>query len=70
MKTIDTRNVTEYNPLIPAIKAMCDSPKGETLKIIMDNKTAFNDLREYLSKQSIGFREVYDGDELSVEFKV
>lgn len=68
MKTIDTRNVKEYNPLIPAIKAMCESRKGETIKIIMDNKQAFNDLREYLSKQCVGFREVYDGDELSVEF--
>ncbi|MBO4984978.1 MAG: sulfurtransferase TusA family protein [Bacteroides sp.] len=68
MKTIDTRGTLHYSPLIPAIVALCEAQKGEQLEIIMDNETAFNDLKEYLAEQEIGFREIYDGEELSVEF--
>lgn len=55
MKTIDTRGQKLYSPLIPAIKAMCEAGKGEKLEIIMDDATAFNDLKEYLAEQQIGF---------------
>lgn len=30
--------------------------------------TAFNDLKEYLAEQQIGFREIYDGEEMLVQF--
>ena len=56
MKTIDTRGQKLYSPLIPAVKAMCEAGKGEKLEIIMDDATAFNDLKEYLAEQQIGFR--------------
>ena len=68
MKTIDTRGQKLYSPLIPAIKAMCEGGKGEKLEIIMDDATAFNDLKEYLAEQQIGFREIYDGEEMLVQF--
>ncbi|HBO07373.1 MULTISPECIES: sulfurtransferase TusA family protein [Bacteroides] len=68
MKTIDTRGQKLYSPLIPAIKAMCEAGKGEKLEIIMDDATAFNDLKEYLAEQQIGFREIYDGEEMLVQF--
>ena len=42
--------------------------KGEKLEIIMDDATAFNDLKEYLAEQQIGFREMYDGEEMLVQF--
>ena len=45
MKTIDTCGQQHYSPLIPAIKAMCEAGKGEKLEIIMDNATAFNDMK-------------------------
>ena len=67
MKTIDTRGQKLYSPLIPAVKAMCEAGKGEKLEIIMD-ATAFNDLKEYLAEQQIGFREIYDGEEMLVQF--
>lgn len=54
MRTIDTRGQNLYSPLIPAIKAMCEAGKGEKLEIIMDDATAFNDLKEYLAEQGIG----------------
>ena len=68
MKTIDTRGQKLYSPLIPAVKAMCEAEKGEKLEIIMDDTTAFNDLKEYLAEQQIGFREIYDGEEMLVQF--
>ena len=68
MKTIDTRGQKLYSPLIPAIKAMCEAGKGEKLEIIMDDATAFNDLKEYLAEQQICFREIYDGEEMLVQF--
>ncbi|WP_281695580.1 sulfurtransferase TusA family protein [Bacteroides clarus] len=68
MKTIDTRGQKLYSPLIPAVKGMCEAGKGEKLEIIMDDATAFNDLKEYLAEQQIGFREIYDGEEMLVQF--
>lgn len=68
MKTIDTRNQRRYSPLIPAIKALCEARKDETVEIIMDDTAAFNDLKEYLAEQQIGFREIYDGEQMSVQF--
>lgn len=59
---------THYSPLIPAIKAMCEAGKGEKLEIIMDDAAAFNDMKEYLSEQQIGFREIYDGERMTLQF--
>lgn len=70
MKTIDTRGQKLYSPLIPAIKAMCEAGKGEKLEIIMDDSAAFSDLKEYLAEQKIGFREIYDGEQMTVNFCV
>ena len=70
MITVDTRGTTAYSPLIPAIKAMRNAVPGETLEIIMNHADAFQDLKEYLSEQSIGFREIYDGEQLTVQFTI
>ena len=68
MKTIDTCGQKLYSSLIPAVKAMCEATPGEKLEIIMNDPTAFNDLKEYLSEQQIGFREIYDGEKMTVQF--
>ena len=68
MITVNTCGITAYSPLIPAIKAMCNASPGETLEIIMNHADAFQDLKEYLSEQGIGFREIYDGEQMTVQF--
>ena len=68
MKTIDTCGQKRYSPLIPAVKALCETAQGEKLEIVMDSPEAFNDLKEYLAEQQIGFREIYDGQRMSVQF--
>ncbi len=68
MKTIDTCKQTHYSPLIPAITALCNATEGERLEIVMDDAAAFNDLKEYLVEQQIGFREIYDGERMTVQF--
>ncbi len=70
MKTIDTRSTTAYSPLIPAIKAICTASPGEKLEIVMTHAEAFQDLKEYLAEQKIGFREVYDGEVMRVQFTI
>lgn len=70
MITVDTRGTTAYSPLIPAIKAMCGTSPGETIEIIMNHADAFQDLKEYLSEQGIGFREIYDGEQMTLEFTI
>lgn len=47
---------------------MCEAEKGEKLEIIMDDATSFNDMKEYLSEQQIGFREIYDGERMTLQF--
>lgn len=69
MKTIDTTgHPKKYSPLIPAIQALCRTEAGEQVEIIMDDINAFTDLKEYLAEQQIGFREIYDGDRLTLQF--
>lgn len=68
MNKVDTCGQRHYSPLIPAIIALCEAPKGERLEIIMDDATAFNDLKEYLAEQGIGFREIYDDGRMAVQF--
>lgn len=70
MIKIDTCGTTSYSPLIPAIKAMCNAPPGENMEVIMNNAEAFGDLKEYLSEQGIGFREIYDGERLTLQFTI
>ena len=70
MKTIDTCGQKLYSPLIPAVKAMCETAPGEKLEIIMNNAEAFQDLKEYLAEQSSGFREIYDGERMILQFKI
>ena len=70
MKTIDTCSQKLYSPLIPAVKAMCETVPGERLEIIMNNAEAFQDLKEYLEEQSIGFREIYDEERMILQFKM
>ena len=38
------------------------------LEISMDDAAAFNDMKEYLSEQQIGFREIYDGERMTLQF--
>ena len=68
MKTLDTCGQQHYSPVIHAIKTMCEVGKGEKLEIIMDDATAFNDMKEYLAEQQIGFREIYDGERMTLQF--
>ncbi|MDO4162819.1 MAG: sulfurtransferase TusA family protein [Bacteroides sp.] len=70
MRTINTCGQQHYSPLIPAVKALCEASKGEKLEIIMDDAAAFNDLKEYLAEQKIGFREIYEGEQMRVQFVV
>ncbi len=70
MTTINTCGLLDYSPLIPAIKAMYSTPKGEVLEIIMDNAAAFHDLKTYLAEQKVGFREIYQGEQMTIQFSV
>lgn len=70
MTTVDTCQTTAYSPLIPAIKAICTAQPGETMEIIMDNSAAFQDMKEYLAEQGIGFREIYDGERMALQFTI
>lgn len=70
MITIDTCGMTNYSPLIPAIKAMCNASSGDKMEIVTDQVAAFQDLKEYLSEQGIGFREIYDGERMTLQFTI
>ena len=69
MRTVDTREVMLYSPLVPAIVAICTAAEGEDVEIIMNDIPAFNDAKEYLAEQGIGFREIYDGETMILQFR-
>lgn len=68
MITVDTRGVEKYNPLIPAIEAICQAEPGSRMQIVMENKEAFDDLKTFLSEHNIGFREIYDQEYMTIQF--
>lgn len=68
MKTIDTRGQRAYSPLIPAMLTFCEARPNEILEIIMNDLTAFSDFKEFLAERGIGFREIYNGEEMIVQF--
>ncbi|MGN0257255.1 MAG: sulfurtransferase TusA family protein [Bacteroides sp.] len=68
MKTIDTCGPMPYSPLIPAVQAICEAQQGETLEIVTDQEQLFADLKEFLSEQGIGFREIYDREKMRLQF--
>jgi len=70
MITVDTRGEKKYHPLIPAMEAICRSQSGQQMQIIMDNKDAFDDLKEYLSEHNVGFREIYDQEYMTLQFTI
>ena len=70
MKTVDTCHTTAYSPLIPAMIAICKAEPGEEMEIITTNPDAFHDLKEYLSEQSVGFREIYDANRMKLQFTI
>ena len=69
MRRIDTRGEHPYSPLIPALIELGKASCGEVVEILLDNEQAFSDLKEYLSEQQTGFRELYDGDTMVIEFR-
>ena len=69
-KTIDTREAKKYSPLVPALKAFYTSEPGTTLDVLFSDMKAFKDLKEFLSEQNIGFREVYKDDYIVLEFSL
>ncbi|NDV64379.1 sulfurtransferase TusA family protein [Bacteroides sp. 224] len=70
MKIIDVCGIEKYSPLIPAVCAICKAKAGEKIQIVTDNKEVFKDLKEYLSEQNIGFREIYDEDRMTLQFTI
>lgn len=69
MRTINTCREEIYHPLILAMEALYESPQGEEVKIIMDKMEDFSQFRKYLSDKNIGFREIYDGKVMTIEFR-
>lgn len=70
MITIDTRGEKKYNELIYALKAFYTTPKGEVVNIITDNNTAFKDLKKFLNEQSVPFSEIYNNEQLILQFTI
>lgn len=70
MRTIDTCGKRTYSPLITIMKALCSATPNEQFEVIMDDAAAFNDLKEYLVEQHIGFREIYDGEHMILQFRM
>lgn len=68
MKTIDTRGERRYSPLIPAMEAICGAARGECLEVVLEDSRAFEDLKEYLAARGTGFREIYDGEVMRLQF--
>lgn len=70
MKTIDTTayGAKHYSPLLPAMKAVGETAPGEMVEIVLNDVSAFNELKEYFVEQGIGFREIYEGNKMTLQF--
>lgn len=70
MRAVDTCGRRPYSALIPAVKAICEAPSGEEMVVYMDDEQAFCDLKEWLVEQHVGFREIYEGERMTLQFAV
>lgn len=70
MEIVDTCGQLCPVPLIMTKKAIQESIPGSVLKVITDNETAFRNLKNYLKELKIGFKEIYSGPHLLLEFEV
>ena len=52
------------------MKAILTAESGEKMEIIMNDASAFGDLKEYLSEQNIGFREIYEQKIMKLQFTI
>ena len=70
MKTIDAEAPFPYNPLVAVLKAFYTSPAGEPLEVHTFDAALFADLKAFLAEEGVGFREIYDGPRLTLQFAV
>lgn len=70
IKALDLRENSQLHPLIVAIDAILLSPKGSELTLIMDSEQIFKSIKEYLIYKNIGFREIYDDNIITLQFKI
>jgi TusA-related sulfurtransferase len=68
MTTIDTRLNPQYSPLISAMHVLAAARPGDELEVIMTDDAAFSDFKTYLAERHIGFREIYHGDAMTLQF--
>ncbi|MGN0035673.1 MAG: sulfurtransferase TusA family protein [Bacteroidaceae bacterium] len=70
MKTIDTEASYPYSPLVAVLKAFYTSPAGEQLEVQTFDASLFADLKAFLVEEEVGFREIYDGPCMTLQFVV
>lgn len=70
MKTIDTCGKTSPTPLIMIQKAIKSASAGDKIEVIADSLETFGELKDYLSDNGVGFREIYNGEKLRLQFTV
>lgn len=70
MKTIDTCGKTSPTPLIMIQKAIKSAFAGDKIEVIADSLETFGELKDYLSDNGFGFREIYNGEKLRLQFSV
>lgn len=70
MRTIDTCGKTSPTPLIMIQKAIKAASAGDKIEVIADSLETFGELKDYLSDNGIGFREIYNGEKLRLQFSI
>lgn len=70
MKTVNTCGITSPAPLIMIQKAIKNASAGEQIEVTADSLETFGELKDFLSDNGFGFREIYNGDKLRLQFTV
>ena len=50
------------------MEAILTSSKGTPIELILDDSSILKSLKEYLIEQEIGFREIYDQENIILQF--
>jgi selenium metabolism protein YedF len=62
MKIVDTRGLTCPAPLIKTRQGLTEAAEGETVQVIIDNKTSLGNVKRYLADNKLTFTVREDGD--------
>lgn len=65
---LDSRSISKYSPIFTIVENIYTQESNTLISIAFDDLALFHEVKAYLKEKKIGFREIYDGEEVTLQF--